>query len=458
MIPPGAPSGSLHAPETPGGQAVRPAARRAVPRRAGAVLQMVLFTVVALSFGRLHELIPGAATLPIGKILLPLGFLALLSQPNFARRFRVLRTKQARMFGLLIAAMVVSIPFSLYRSGSLEDLTDFLRGTASLVILVALACASEADLYGVARTMVAAGGALGLAVIAGAGEVIQGRAEAGTTYDPNDMALVGVVVLPMAIWMLRDKSRLWRWVGAACAVGALATVLLSASRGGALGLAAIVIAMAVQYWKRVSMAGKVVAAATLVGGLLAAPQTFWKRVGTLEDPNADYNTTSDLGRLALWKRGLGYFASRPLTGVGLGQFGAAEGAWLEQSRGATVFKWSAAHSIWIQVLAETGILGIIGFLGLYLPTFRDVRRLRARATGRAPPDESLHGLGIALGISIIGFFVAGTFLADAYSPPAMMLAAVAMSYSYLVRQRTLPARAVRRPPNASGFTQRKVVR
>jgi len=317
---------------------------------------------------------------------------------------------------------------------------------------LALGCADEAGLYLVTRAMVVGGGALGLAVAAGAGRVIEGRAEATGMYDPNDLALVGVVVFPLAIWMLRDQSRLWRWVGAAAVVGALAAVTLTASRGGALGLGAVLLLLAVQYRKQMSPLKKLMAMAVVVAALVSAPATFWSRFKTLADPNADYNMTEETGRIALWKRGLGYFASRPLTGVGLGQFSTAEGAWAAQTLGTVAFKWSVAHSIWIQVLAETGLLGIVGFLGLYLPTLRDIRRTRARSATRAPPYEELRSFGAALGISIVGFFVAGTFLADAYEPAAMMLAALGMSFSYLVRQTMVPERRTKHGHSAGRLT------
>jgi hypothetical protein len=116
-------SRGLAAPEAPRGAWAHPEGSRALPQRAGAALRIVIFTVVALAFGRLHELIPGAATLPIGKILLPLGLFALLLQPGLARRFRVLRTTQARMFALVVLAflawLLVQVP--LWNAGAPDE-------------------------------------------------------------------------------------------------------------------------------------------------------------------------------------------------------------------------------------------------------------------------------------------------------------------------------------------------
>ena len=402
--------------------------------RVSVPLRLLLFLLVAVVLGRLHDLSHFTSHLPIGKLLLPLGWAVLLTDRAVMRRLRVLRTKQAKMFGLLMVAMVLSLPFSLWPGGSILEFRTFLLGTVPFVFLLAVGCTDERDLYGVARAVVVTGVCLGLALLAGMGRGEQGRISLGETYDANDIALVGVIVFPFAVWLMRDRARLWRWVGAAGGAGALATIMMSASRGGMLGLGAIVVLLAVRYGRRIPLSWKIMSVLLLVAALRFAPSTFWTRFATLRDPDADYNTFAETGRLAIWKRGLGYFVSRPLTGVGLGQFGAAEGAWALRTYGPDVgFKWSVTHSIWIQVLAEVGILGMIGFLGLYVPTLRQVWGARRRRRSRAPPQD-LQAFGEALGIALVGFFVSGTFLAMAYSPPAMILAAMCMSYAYLSRK------------------------
>ena len=423
----------------------RPVAEATVARGAGVgrvslPLRLLLFLLVAVVLGRLHDLSAATSHLPIGKLLLPLGFLMLFTDRAVLKRLRVLRTTQAKMFGLLMVAMIASLPFSLWPGGSILEFRTFLLGTVPFVFLIAVGCTDERDLYDVARAVVVTGVCLGLAFLAGMGRGQEGRISLGETYDANDIALVGVIVFPFAVWLMRDRARLWRWVGVAGGAGALATIMMSASRGGMLGLGAIVLLIAVRYGRRIPLQWKVVSALLVVVALKFAPATFWERLGTLKDPNADYNTFAETGRVAIWKRGFGYFLSRPVTGVGLGQFGAAEGAWALRTYGPDVgFKWSATHSIWIQVLAEVGILGIVGFLGLYVPTVCSVWRSRRRPRSRAPPQDGLQAFGEALGIALVGFFVSGTFLAMAYSPPAMLLAGMCMAYAYLSRKAAAPA-------------------
>lgn len=411
--------------------------------RATTLLRVLMFATVAIVFGRLHDLFGATQRLPVGKLLLPLAMGALLLQPRLQSRLRVLRSPQAKFFFLFVAAIALSVPFSLYKGGSFQTFVEFLKGSLPLVLILALGAASERDLSFVVRSVVATTALLGIALLAGLGESEQGRMSLGATYDANDIALVGVIALPFCVW-LAAQARGWdRILGVTGAASTLALVITAASRGGMLALAAVLLTLFLHYRKHLSVGAKMLAVGMLVLSLSLAPDTFWQRFDTLLNPTEDYNASDELGRKALWIRGLGYFARDPLTGVGISQFGTAEGAWAIATRGSSDgFKWSTAHSVWIQVLVELGILGIVGFVGIFLPTFRDAGRLRRLARGPVPPTERLTSLGNALTASIVGFMVGGTFLSMAYSPPAMLLAAVSIAFAGIARQAQRRARLI----------------
>lgn len=406
------------------------------PRRENTALRVLLVVLTALNLGRLNGLAPALAAFPIGKVFLPICWLALVFGPGPRHRFRVLTVTQVRMFALMICAMVISVVFSMNRGVSFQALITFMEGTLPFVLLVAVACTDERLLYSLARSMAVTGAVLGAALFTPIVKSVEGRMYLGVTYDPNDIALVGVVILPFAVFLMQEQERGSRWLGFAGAAGSLAVIIASASRGGMLGLGAVLLLIAMRHRKRLSFRWKLIATVCLGLGLLLAPSTFWTRLQTLKDPDADYNTSSLTGREAIWKRGLGYFAARPFTGVGLDAFSYAEGTWGQRNLPTGVrIRWSQAHSVWIEMLVETGFVGITGFLGLFLPTFGDVHRMRKRLAGRSPPEERLRAYGDALAIAIIGFFVAGTFLTMAYSPPSMLLAGLAMAYAHVARER-----------------------
>src|SRR5882672_15547 len=395
------------------------------------LLLVIACALVALNFGRLNELLP-AFQAPFFRILSPLGLLVMLAETNVARRLRVIRTPQGRAVGTFALAMVLSVPFSLWPGGSFGEAFHYIAAAVPVIVLTAAAIQSERDFAWVMRSLVAAVILLAVGLAAGAEQA--GRATTTTTYDPNDLALVAVVSLPPAIWVQRVKPLRWRVLGMMGIVAALVIVTRSASRGGVLGLAAVILALLFlsrdvipRRWRL-----PVLTVATLV--LATAPAVFWDRLRTFENVSQDYNLTAETGRVAIWKRGVGYFLERPFTGVGMGQYGLAEGVSGQRIvRPGVGFKWSAAHNMYIQAAAELGILGLIAFLGLSWPTVRAVRRAgRAARTGAI--DPALLALGQTLVASIVGFMVTGFFLSAAYGPVTMTLAALGMAYHNLLRR------------------------
>ncbi|RKY03996.1 hypothetical protein DRP77_05065, partial [Candidatus Poribacteria bacterium] len=72
-------------------------------------------------------------------------------------------------------------------------------------------------------------------------------------------------------------------------------------------------------------------------------------------------------------------------------------------------------NVFIQVGAETGLAGLLVFLGLMLLTLRDMRRLKTalKSSDHEMRDE-LNDLLSFIAISLIGFFICGFFLLPAY--------------------------------------------
>jgi len=410
-----------------------------VPRREYAPLLLgISCALVAFNFGRLNQLFVPLETLPFYRILMPVGLLALLARADLAKRLDVIRTPQGCALVTFVAAMVISVPFSLWPGSSFRETVHYIDAAVPVIILTAAAIRSERDFAWVLRTLVAAVFVLGVAMVTG-GTNLAGRLTATTTYDPNDIAMVAVVALPPAVWLLRSKQLRWRALGILGMVAVLVIVTRAASRGGALALAAAILSVLVlsrdvipPRWRLA-----VLVVATMVLG--TAPSVFWDRLSTLENPTQDYNFTAETGRLDIWKRGVGYFLDRPLNGVGMEQYGMAEGMSGRRIVPAGVgFKWSAAHNMYIQTAAELGILGLTGFLGLFWPTILSVRRAsRYRRMGAA--DPAMLALGQTLVSSIVAFMVAGLFLSAAYGSVAMTLAALGMAFDKLLRRRSAPA-------------------
>ncbi len=407
------------------GAAREPAAARLTP--------IVWLATAAVMFfvGRVHEILPSlTGSLPVGKLVVFASLAMVSMQGKMGAFVKPLRSHYGLFFQLYVAAILLSIPFSIYRGGSVQAARAILGGDIALVLIITGAVRLSADLEVLIRAMVVSVAMLGGAMAAGLGEevVAAGTLRQGISeyYDPNDVALLAAVTIPFALHLIRDSSRMWRAVGIVGGLLSAMIVVKSGSRGGFLALVAVLLPTLFLVGSVLSVRLRVAVVVLLLASTMILPANFTNRISTLTSIENDYNTTAETGRLALAKRGVGYFLSHPLTGVGLGQFGTAEGAWAAE-RGLVGFRWSAPHNMYTQAAAELGIVGIVAMLGLLVTNIRSGGHAsRLRSTGRI--DDQQARRGFAIRTATIGFAVGATFLSAAYSPLFMFLAAIGIAY------------------------------
>ncbi|MHB8417341.1 MAG: O-antigen ligase family protein [Myxococcales bacterium] len=179
----------------------------------------------------------------------------------------------------------------------------------------------------------------------------------GIFLDPNHLAMALTSAVPLALLFVFEGPRLARRIlFGAVAAAAVAAVVVTQSRGGAVGLGAAVLAFAAA---RRQKGRGLLAAVALAAGLLAfAPAAFWSRTGTL----ADYQTDeSALGRVHAWQVLYRVATDRPLSGVGAGAFLAAWPRYAPIEAGRHAF---VTHNVLFQPLAELGLPGFLLFLAL----------------------------------------------------------------------------------------------
>lgn len=268
-----------------------------------------------------------------------------------------------------------------------------------------------------------------------------GRLSGAASYDPNDLALVAVVALPLAAWYLFDKTNKWRLPVLLALPLCVTVIVRSDSRSGFLGLAAVVLGM--MYMSRKNLPKRVKRASAFLS--LAAvlsipfmPSDYLDRIQSIND-EGDYNRTSETGRNAIWKRGIGYAMDRPLFGVGVGNFSRAEGTispLLENRAPDHGLKWSAAHNSFVQVIAELGFIGGGVFVVLVLGGMVQLIRTVGQKHQRDGPAPDL--LAPFLGLSFLGFAVTGFFLSFGYHDLTYVLFALGANLLYHARRGWLP--------------------
>ncbi|MEW6126319.1 MAG: O-antigen ligase family protein [Acidobacteriota bacterium] len=375
---------------------------------------------------QLMQLFPKLNGLPLVKIIVALVAIIFVTTPHLiANRWRLGDIPQFKyLLGILLLG-VLTLPFSYWRGGSVNFLMEtFVKNVVFAYLLVQGAKDNRSSRM-IAGALVLGCSLIVLAIMTGFGPEVsiyeaEQRMMVGGTYDVNDLALLFVVTLPFAFFLMKEasfKSRLLLF----CAIGLmLLGMVKTASRGGFLGL--VVISLFI-FVRSSSEARKYVLIGLLVCATLfvvAAPASFWNRINTIFALEQDYNMQDGHGRKSVWQNGIKMLITHPLTGVGIGSFNEAHRV---LSDGHI---YISPHNSFIQVMAELGVGGILCFLAIIITAILGARRAR-RLARDATEAQELWWLASAIEVSIVGFMVSGALLSHAYSPIFCFLAAISAS-------------------------------
>jgi O-antigen ligase len=249
------------------------------------------------------------------------------------------------------------------------------------------------------------------------------------TYDSNDLGVVMMIGFPLTLLLITVERGAKRWLLLLNLVGISASMARSGSRGGFLGFATVCIA-GVFLVNSVSPARRLVTVAVAVLVLaVESPPGYWKQMGTIMTPTEDYNYSSVEGRRALMKRAVGYMASYPAFGLGIGNFGRAECTISPKAlaRLSGPMKCSAPHNSYLQAGAELGPAGLIVWSALVIGGIVGPLRLRTRLprwwrTG-TPTEQFIYAATTFFPIAMMGFAVTSFFVSFAWLDPIYVMAA-----------------------------------
>jgi O-antigen ligase len=273
---------------------------------------------------------------------------------------------------------------------------------------------------------------------------------AGPIGEKNRYAQVLLVLLPLAVSRMRaEPNRKLRLLAATCAGLILCGVVLSFSRGAA--VAALITVLAAAALRVISLR-QLVATLAVVATLVAlvAPDyvTRLQSLGTADAALSQQSSGVDAaiqGRATENIAALGVFRDHPVLGVGPGQFfsrysaqygNALDLRFLEQNR--------RAHNLYLEIAADTGLLGLGAFLAIVLTTLVSLRSLAVRCRARSP---GLASLGDGLLVALIAYLASGLFLQLAYQRYFWFLVALANAAVWMLgreaaRDQRTPLRAL----------------
>jgi O-antigen ligase len=389
--------------------------------------------VILVVVGRLHDAVsPVTGVLPIVKPIALWAYLQLLLSTS--KQTKGTQTWSWKGLLIFVFAMALSVPFAIVRSSALEFFLTYLFVNLPIYFALLYSIRGIGELEWIAKCMTMLCVFSAILLKAGLGqsveEMLGARAFLLGMYDSNELALLIVTAAPFCLWVLRWSSVAWRVVaiGGVLSVGYILNA--SASRGGFLAIVAVAIGLAFLRRPLLHRSTAILAIPLLVAASLLASETLKGRVQTLFAIEQDYNVSAESGRLAVWRRGVDHFLSRPLTGVGVVQYENAEGRWGEQNGRVRGFKWSAAHNMYLQSAAEMGLVGLTGLLLILIPG----ASLGWMVVSTRGQNGKVAGFAAATGLACVAYLIGGTFLSAALMPMLPVLAVCISSILLLFRQ------------------------
>jgi O-antigen ligase len=308
------------------------------------------------------------------------------------------------VLGLAVAAAGAGSP-----GAGLAGLGRYLQVFVLVPAAVLLLVRDRGDVRLLARSMVGLAlwqGAVGVhQYVTATGASYQGeRVRAVGTFGPQDVMGMATVVslgLVCAVGLALGRTPVrQRLLAAGCALALLLPLAVSFSRGAWIATAVTCAAQLLLAGVRRALAvgaAVVAAAVVLVGGFGVGTAMLQERVGSITRV-ADAPDQSVTDRYTMWAAATGMWRERPLTGVGLKGFPEHRDAHasLALSSGSETDGAGAGyhrqpllspHNMYLLVLAEQGLIGLLALAGSWLALLvlglRGLRRAR-RERGSVP--------------------------------------------------------------------------
>ncbi len=338
--------------------------------------------------------------------------------------------------------LMLSHVFNGWFGGALEQLNKFAPTLLAFVVLANAAdsrrrvrvvmglfalCAAVLALHGIEQVKTGVGWT-------GIGLSQETRIQyVGIFNDPNDLGMLFVICLPMAVYLARSSGVskfLWWAVAGTIVYG----IVLTDSRGTL--MATLALFGVYLWWRRGALVAGVLGAGALVG-LAALPSRVQE---------AGMTDASAMGRVESWYEGLQMFRAHPVFGVGPDMY-------------SDLYRLTA-HNSFVLVLAETGIIGFtvwLAFVGycfrMMLVALRQPPQHVLDAVqgddaepvaGASEPDEgAVHAwfedraIALTLLLSLTGCFVAAFFLSRSYVVILYLLTALVVAHYTAMRRQDL---------------------
>ena len=225
----------------------------------------------------------------------------------------------------------------------------------------------------------------------------------GFFNDPNDLALMLVVILPFLINAVHRRGTAFPWrIANLVFIAAVSyCIFRTSSRGGWLAFGAMLAAYFCITFARKKLG--------IVVGTLAIVMLFVVAPSRMQTTSTEEGSAR--GRLRAWIDGNSMLKANPVFGAGKGRFT----EFAEESR--------VAHNSYVHCYAELGLFGYFIWLGLLMACLKDAWHI-GKIKSPDPAQQELSRLARVSISALLGYMAAAFFLSRTYIPPLYILFAM----------------------------------
>ena len=364
---------------------------------------VMAFTAVLLFSPQTY--VPALAPFRPALLVILIGVLAYVSD-RWARGLPIVEWN--REIGLITGLGVLAaftVPFSLWPGGSVGVLSDFAK-TVAIFLLLSHVVTTMARLRLAAWLLTWMAIGLGLFALYNfmTGAMIDQGAnqdrlvgnEGALTKNPNDLALMVNLLLPLTVGLFLASKETWQRMVLLTAVGVEAsTVVLTYSRGGAVTLAVIVLAYLWKLRRRPERTFIYVGLLAAVLALPLLPSSYFDRMSTITNVQAD-RTGSAQERISDMIIAGKTILANPIIGAGMGMNMLV----MREARGG----WLGVHNVYLEHAIDLGLIGLGIFLVLLWSCLRVVADIQRTASS---PDLVFFAQGLQ--VSLMAYATAAMF-------------------------------------------------
>jgi len=264
-------------------------------------------------------------------------------------------------------------------------------------------------------------------------------------YEGSILSCVAIAIIPVALWLARYGTifpsdwRVWSFTAAlifACSLIPIGTQ----ARTGLVCLGVLCV-----FYLRTAKHKLLITAGMALAVMIAVPflpQSYLKRMNTIEDHQSDQSAGT---RLGVWKWTLGYVKDHPFGG-GFEVYLSSKveydtvssqtvGSTVTVQRTKVVEEGRAFHSSYFEMLGEQGWPGLALWLLLQVSGLFQMEMVRRRWKDRIEPDQAWAApLAVALQLAQVVYLIGSLFVGIAFQPFILMLIGLQCGlHSYLKR-------------------------